>query len=752
MATLSNPLLTPTTSGTATPTIERKPSGSYGAPSRNPVSLRLYKVLSTNFEDESTKQALRTLSDLYSTSPSKGNDYSAYALNNDIEEEVTGHEQTFSTDSSIAQPSLPNLTESLPGEVASRARKNLRRDMENQLAEGSRRFLAALSEVDSRLGELQTHVAVMRASCDEAETQLALTNESSKMLLERAGHLRDERQEVEDKKSIINLFLSRFTLNAAEVEALTSRDVSVGPRFFEAMDRTEKIREDCRVLMAGEDGSTKAGLEIMASTASNLEQGYEKILRYCSNEFRQIGRESQIEVGLILQEAVVRLRKRPELLNEAFTSLSESRQATLMSSFLAALTRGGPSGYPRPIELHAHDPMRYVGDMLAWVHQAIAAEREFLESLFGMKSDMRMVGSIRKFEKGEEEEWVRDLMDSAVGKLCVPLKVRVQQTIRSQESSIVSYKIANLLQFYLITMYRTIGENALLCKTLKEITDMSYKVFYESIEMHSQLLERAPLDPDNPSLTPPAVVLDHVHILREIMVVYQSSLAGDEHEDDITAGFNQVLDIMVDPVVTLCIAIGEQKQKVRPRWDGGVYVINCLCYLQGVLSTFDFTVKKREQIQTTIDYRVTQLTQDHTINITRDAGLLQVLETIEKNENKEPLSRVPATQTASLQRSLRQFSLWLSGIEVVHSPRLAQLAVQKLHTKIHQDALVRLSKAYRTICDEVKKPENKYEAASTLLGSERPFGQMHLLQQIFGFDESDDEESESSDDDSSSDE
>jgi conserved oligomeric Golgi complex subunit 6 len=39
------------------------------------------------------------------------------------------------------------------------------------------------------------------------------------------------------------------------------------------------------------------------------------------------------------------------------------------------------------------------------------------------------------------------------------------------------------------------------------------------------------------------------------------------------------------------------------------------------------------------------------------------------------------------------------------------------------------------ICEEVKKPENKYEAASTLLGSERPFGQVHLLWQIFGLEE-----------------
>ena len=68
--------------------------------------------------------------------------------------------------------------------------------------------------------------------------------------------------------------------------------------------------------------------------------------------------------------------------------------------------------------------MRYVGDMLAWVHQAIAAEREFLESLFGIKNDGRMVGSVRVFEgQSEEEDWVQELMDLAVGKLCVPLKV-----------------------------------------------------------------------------------------------------------------------------------------------------------------------------------------------------------------------------------------------------------------------------------------------------------------------------------------
>ena len=77
--------------------------------------------------------------------------------------------------------------------------------------------------------------------------------------------------------------------------------------------------------------------------------------------------------------------------------------------------------------------------------------------------------------------------------------MRVQQTIRSQESSIVSYKIAKLLQFYLMTMQRTVSDDALLSITLKKyafafemklclrtfllnyvtgITDMAYKFFF----------------------------------------------------------------------------------------------------------------------------------------------------------------------------------------------------------------------------------------------------------------------------------
>ncbi|KAF8970875.1 hypothetical protein BDZ97DRAFT_1914342 [Flammula alnicola] len=193
-----------------------------------------------------------------------------------------------------------------------------------------------------------------------------------------------------------------------------------------------------------------------------------------------------------------------------------------------------------------------------------------------------------------------------------------------------------------------------------------------------------------------------------------------------------------------------KRRKIRPRCYAEVFFLNCLFYLQSVRSTFDFTNQKQSAVLAVIDERVTLLTDEHSTDVPRDAGLLQVAEACRNHKTDKQIGTTLAnTEPADLQRALQHFSMWFSDLEVIHSPRLAQLTVQKLHTQIHQDALACLAKTYRLICEEVKKPANRYEAASTFLGSERPFGQVHLLRQIFGLEdkegEEDEEESEEDD-------
>ena len=88
---------------------------------------------------------------------------------------------------------------------------------------------------------------------------------------------------------------------------------------------------------------------------------------------------------------------------------------TLGCRFIAALTRGGPGGMPRPIEMHAHNPRRYIGDMLAWVHQSLASERELLMALFGDRQPAE--------EGGGEMPSTALLLDKVFQSICRPLKV-----------------------------------------------------------------------------------------------------------------------------------------------------------------------------------------------------------------------------------------------------------------------------------------------------------------------------------------
>lgn len=116
------------------------------------------------------------------------------------------------------------------------------------------------------------------------------------------------------------------------------------------------------------------------------------------------------------------------------------------------------------------------------------------------------------------------------------------------------------------------------------------------------------------------------------------------------------------------------------------------------------------------------------------AGLSRAVKACQTWTRNEPLSHVPSTQPHELQESFRQFSQWLSSAEVFHSDRLAQLSVQKLHNVIHREALRKLKDGYEGLCDEVRKKGNKYEAAEIMLGSERPFGRVDVLEQVFGLD------------------
>ena len=103
------------------------------APSRNnPISLRIYKAISTNFDDAASREALEVASGFYAKrdkGKSKASPDLSVSLADDDED-------------------LVPRRRTLKGQSAAAARRNLKRDVEARMAGGSQRFLDAFGEVD----------------------------------------------------------------------------------------------------------------------------------------------------------------------------------------------------------------------------------------------------------------------------------------------------------------------------------------------------------------------------------------------------------------------------------------------------------------------------------------------------------------------------------------------------------------------------------------------------------------------------
>jgi len=121
------------------------------------------------------------------------------------------------------------------------------------------------------------------------------------------------------------------------------------------------------------------------------------------------------------------------------------RRKVVLQDFLEALTQGENALSARAIDIQAHDPLRYLGDILAWTHQAVAGEKEILNLIFGVAANSRQSqlepGSERWLEDGTILSALEDLIERDLEGTVRPIRVLLSVKlvlICSHESSILS--------------------------------------------------------------------------------------------------------------------------------------------------------------------------------------------------------------------------------------------------------------------------------------------------------------------------
>lgn len=574
-----------------------------------------------------------------------------------------------------------------------RARRNLRSDIEKRSLLVNEEFVQAFKNVKEVLDDLYTSITEMNQCCTDMRNRLQTTKSHTHDLISQTTKLQAEGNKIQMKQEVVQAFLSTFQLKQEEVIILRgTREGGLNEDFFKVLAKVKKLHSDCKILLRSNQQT--AGLEIMESMALHQEAAYERLYRWTQSECRLLIVESP-DINPLLCQAMESLQDRSVLFKYSIDEYANARRAAIVRGFIDALTRGGPGGMPRPIELHSHDPLRYVGDMLAWLHQTIASEKEMIE------------GVLRKCSKENLEEEIQQALSHITEGLCRPLKVRVEQVTVSEPGAVILFCLSSLLKFYHQTINQVVTVESQLLNVLKELQDLSKKMFYNSMTCHcNQLLEQIELPPAD--LSPPESLTQSLTLLKEILTCQDASLVSiDDRQKDVP----QILTTMLEPLLQMCHMSASKLAPV----DMAVYLTNCLHLTHTSLTVFEFSDQQLEMLQAQMEAHLDTLVSEQTSQIVGQLGFGTVYKTLQAYQPKQgPLSTIPGCDALAIQSANKKLDAFLSSPDSLTIPQCNLLLSVVLRQDLRSRTVELLCSVYKQIYNAIHDPSNAYPEPDSL--------------------------------------
>jgi len=533
-------------------------------------------------------------------------------------------------------------------------------------------------------------------------------------VLEEATGLINQRKQVESKQHILQAFNSHFLVSDEEATVLTSTAEPVNEEFFQVLTRVKKIHHDCQVLLGTED--QRLGLEILEQSSKQLNAAFQKLYRWIQREFKTLDLENP-QISASVRRSLRVLAERPTLFQSCLDSFAEARESILSDSFHSALTGSASDAEhiaTKPIEFQAHDPLRYVGDMLAWVHSTTVSEREALENLFISDGDEIK----RSIQEGlESEPWLKDeeaeifdgrkalsqLVSRDLTSVARVLRQRTEQVVQSHDDATLAYKIANLIGFYKGMFVKLLGTDSDVLEVFTTLEASAMRQFRANMRDYVAAVQSDIAVPP-PDLSPPDFLDDALQTLKVLAKSYDTSSAGASDQEQ---GFQAVLAEALDPFMSGCVNL--QKGLQQP--DSAVFAINCLFAAKDVLSAYTFASERVEEMEDTISEQVAQLVDYQHQYLLHESGLVTLLEALEPitddEESLKTISELEPFKHDALVAASQQLDEFLPSALIDAAENLKRLKNRKMIQDITEEAAA-------SFCEDFEVVESKMIAADDL--------------------------------------
>ena len=496
-------------------------------------------------------------------------------------------------------------------------RRNLRLDVQQELIECNGEIVQDFGKVAEQLKRIGAAIENLNHSCAEMRRHIGAAHRETGPMLEEAKTLLSEKRQVEGKQQLLDAFKAHFVVSDADLATLTSTAEPVNDDFFRLLTRVKKIHQDSQVLLGSEN--QKLGLEILEQSSRHLLAAFQKLYRWIQREFKSLDLENP-QISAAIRRALRVLAERPTLFQNCLDFFAEAREHILSNNFYAALT-GAPVDQDHPvmgkaIELSAHDPLRYVSDMLAWAHSATVSEREALEVLFISEGD-EIAKSIQAgiesepWSRLEEDETtptfdgrkaLNELVDRDLAGVMRQLRQRTEQVIQSHEDATLSYKIANLVTFYCNIFSSLVGQQSKILETLRPLSESAMRSFRATMrDQVTNLHADTTISPDD--LAPPDFLVEALETLQVLMKSYDTSIITTDRKVR-AEGFQPILQDALDPYLAGCENMTRQLRAPHNH----IFALNCLLATKDTLKKYSFA-DREEELQPRIDEHEKELVE-----------------------------------------------------------------------------------------------------------------------------------------------
>lgn len=515
------------------------------------------------------------------------------------------------------------------------SRRNLRSTVEQEVIKSSGLILKDFSNIATKLQELGNSVDLLNQYHAQMQEKIGNASKGNAQLIQQSAKLHNEQIAIDTKLTVLEAFETKFVVSPEEVEILSSTGLPVDDAFFDTLEKVKGIYQDCTVLLTGES-QANAGENLMSTMTKYLDRGYEKLGFYAEQSFRaSLQGQSNMRVDKQIRRVLIVLTERPSIFENALAGLCEVRQKSLNLEFVRALTEETSMGN-KPIDFYAYDVVRYIGDIMAWIHSAVVGEKENLDALF--ETD-------RLKEGLESEPWVRpvvisDIIANQVNKitstLVKPLRIRVERAISTQTRVTTIYQVLNMLKFYQNTFAKNFtnseeGDVAVL-SAITGLQEIVMRQFNRCLENKINNVKQSKLDSVSAShdMQPPDFLFDAMGDLKAILTSYETSISYAPGED-LDVSSKQAIQDLVEGYLECCLRIASD----LPDGSAEVFTINCYDTVLVTLLLFSFTTFKVDQLEKRIIELKEALTQRQFYQFQRESGLATA-----KLDNREAVAEL----------------------------------------------------------------------------------------------------------------